>query len=131
MGQTTNKIAAHIEETRADLGTNLHELEQKVKNVTDWKYQFQAHPMAFMGAALGGGILLAALAGGSKRHRGRRQVDTESYVSPQVKNEVMETWDNIKGALIGVAATRVKELVGEIVPGFHEHYLKAEDKAKH
>jgi hypothetical protein len=31
-------------------------------------------------------------------------------------------WDNIKGALIGVAATRFKEFVGEVVPGFHEQF---------
>lgn len=36
------------------------------------------------------------------------------------------TWDNIKGALIGVAATRFKDFVGEIVPGFHEQLRKTE-----
>ena len=38
------------------------------------------------------------------------------------KNKALETWENIKGALVGLAATRVKDYVGEIVPGFQEHY---------
>jgi hypothetical protein len=41
----------------------------------------------------------------------------------------MEAWDNIKGALVGVAATRFKDFVGEIVPGFHEEFRQAERKA--
>ena len=31
MGEATNQIETHIENTRADLGSNLSELEQKVK----------------------------------------------------------------------------------------------------
>jgi hypothetical protein len=42
----------------------------------------------------------------------------------------LETWDNIKGALVGVAATRFKEFVGEVVPGFHEQFQRTEEKAK-
>jgi len=42
----------------------------------------------------------------------------------------LETWDNIKGALIGVAATRFKDFVGEVVPGFHEQFQKTEEKVK-
>ena len=41
MGQTTHQIEAHIENTREDLGSDLHELERKVKDVTDWKQHFQ------------------------------------------------------------------------------------------
>jgi hypothetical protein len=33
MGETTDQIAAHIEDTREGLGSNLRELEQKVKSV--------------------------------------------------------------------------------------------------
>jgi hypothetical protein len=38
--------------------------------------------------------------------------------------------DNIKGSLIGVAAMRFKDLVGEIVPGFQEQLNGAEERAK-
>ena len=42
----------------------------------------------------------------------------------------METWDNIKGALIGVAATRVKDFVGEVIPGFNEQFQRTQEKAQ-
>ena len=46
------------------------------------------------------------------------------------KHRALETWDNIKGALIGVAAMRFKDFVGEIVPGFHEEFQRTEENAK-
>jgi hypothetical protein len=33
---------------------------------------------------------------------------------------VLETWDNIEGALVGVAAFRLKSFLGESIPGFEE-----------
>ena len=46
------------------------------------------------------------------------------------KPKALETWDNIKGALIGVVATRFKDFVGEVVPGFQEQFQRTEKKAK-
>ena len=42
--------------------------------------------------------------------------------------QVLELWDDIKGALIGVASTRVMNFLGELVPGFDEHYRRAEQR---
>ena len=133
MGQTTHQIEAHIEDTRKDLGSNLHELEQKVKSVTDWKQHFKSNPMTMLGVAFGGGILLATMLGGRKNRRG--EPSFPSYAEPhagteQQKHKALETWDNIKGALIGVAATRFKDFVGEVVPGFQEQFQGAEERAK-
>jgi hypothetical protein len=133
MGQTTHQIEAHIEGTRKDLGSNLHELERKVKSVTDWKQHFQSNPMTMLGVAFGGGILLATMLGGRKNRRG--EPSFSSHAEPhaeteQQKHKALETWDNIKGALIGVAATRFKDFVGEIVPGFQEQFHGVEEKAK-
>ena len=135
MGQTTHQIEAHIEDTREDLGSNLHELEQKVKSVTDWKQHFQTNPMTMLGVAFGGGILLATMLGGRKNRRGERFSSHATGSEPHAgtdhqKHKALETWDNIKGALIGVAATRFKDFVGEIVPGFHEQFQRTEEKAK-
>ena len=135
MGQTTHQIEAHIEDTREDLGSNLHELEQKVKSVTDWKQYFQTNPMTMLGVAFGGGILLATMLGGRKNRRGDRfsshAIGSESHTgTDHQKHKALETWDNIKGALIGVAATRFKDFVGEVVPGFHEQFQRTEEKAK-
>jgi hypothetical protein len=130
MGQATSQIEAHIEDRRADLGSNLRELERKVKSITDWEHHFQKNPMTLLGVAFGGGILLAAALGGNKRRRGARNFSSPAADRQHAVTEhhAMETWDNIKGALIGVAATRFKDFVGEIVPGFQEEVRQAERK---
>ena len=73
MVQTTNQIENQIEKTRDDLHANLHELEDKVNQITDWRYHFQNHPMALVGVAFGGGVLLATILGGTKRRAHRHQ----------------------------------------------------------
>jgi len=135
MGEATNQIEAHIEDTRADLGSNLYELERKVKSVTDWRQYYQRDPKMLLGAAFGGGILLATMVGGRGRRRERVLYRANSSPEPHVgsdhqKSKALETWDNIKGALIGVAATRFKDFVGEVVPGFQEQFHKTEEKVK-
>ena len=49
-----------------EIGSNLHELEHKVRSVTDWKQHFQSNPMTMLGVALCGGILLATMLNGRK-----------------------------------------------------------------
>jgi hypothetical protein len=61
VGETTDQIESRIEDSREDLRSNLQELEQKVKSVTDWRRQFQNHPTAMISAAFGGGLLLARI----------------------------------------------------------------------
>jgi len=131
MGETTDQIAAHIESTRADLGANLEALEGKVKSVTDWKQHFQKNPMTLIGLAFGGGVVLARM----MRGRSSRTMNMSALSAPSEApahassdphtRQVFETWDRIKGALIGVAAARFKTVIGEIVPGFEEHFQKA------
>jgi hypothetical protein len=135
MGEATREIEAHIAETRTDLGSNLQELEQKMKSVTDWKQHFQKNPMKLLGVAFGGGILLATILGGGKRSGRERRFSNPTSSEPHggtdhQKHKALETWDNIRGALIGVAAMRFKDFVGEVVPGFHEQFQRTEEKAK-
>lgn len=134
MGQTTDQITAHIEHTRDDLGSNLQELEQKVKAVTDWKQHFQSSPMTLLGVAFGGGVLLASMLGGRSR-RPRLPGSTAMPAEPHggtdhQKYQALETWDNIKGALIGVAAARFQAFVADVIPGFDEQYRQTEQQAQ-
>ena len=69
MGQTANQIETHIDTKRADLSSNLQELEDRVKSATDWRQQFQSRTAAFLGVAFGGGILLGAITSSGRRHR--------------------------------------------------------------
>jgi len=106
MGQATNQIE-DIEDTRADLGSNLHELEQKVKSVTDWKKHFQTNPMTMLGAAFGGAFcwrrcLADARPGAERGVFSSFPAGSEPHaVTDRQKHKALETWDNIKGALIG------------------------------
>jgi ElaB/YqjD/DUF883 family membrane-anchored ribosome-binding protein len=61
MGETASQIENHIEETREDLGSNLHELEERVKLATDWRSHFRNNPWLLLGLAFGGGLLLARI----------------------------------------------------------------------
>jgi Protein of unknown function (DUF3618) len=133
MGQTASQIEAHIEHTREDLGSNLDQLERKVKSAADWRHQFQERPALMLGAAFGGGIFLATMLGGRKARRRRegRYPGTEAHAgSDTQKHKALETWDNVKGALIGLAASRFKDYVGEIIPGFREEFKRTEEKAQ-
>ena len=136
MGEVASQIESHIQDTRRNLGSNLDELEQKVKSVTDWRQHFQAMPMTMIGVALGGGMLLAAMTGGHKagrRERGSRNSppQTESrFPGGHVKSGASQTFDHVKDALVGVAAVRLKDFVEQMLPGFREQFQRVEDKAK-
>ena len=68
MGQTTDQIASDIHRKRADLKSNLEELETRLKTVTDWREQFRRRPGAMMVAALVGGVLLSSMLGKRSSH---------------------------------------------------------------
>jgi hypothetical protein len=121
MGEATSQIEAHIEDARADFGSNLQDLEQKVRSVTDLKQHFQTRPMTMLGVAFGGGILLATMQGGRKSRRGERggsslPAGAGSDAGSDRQHKAPETWDHVKGALIGVAITRFKDFVEKSCP---------------
>lgn len=65
--ETAEQIRSKIEEKREELGQNLGSLEQRVKDVGDWRKQVSDHPFEALGVAFGAGMILAALIGGEKR----------------------------------------------------------------
>jgi hypothetical protein len=130
MGEKSNQIEQQIVAERGELGQNLNELQSRVEEATDWRVQFQKRPMLMMGVAVGGGLLLASLTGRrsrSRRHYGeeRSSVGYEHRRGTELqKHKALETFDTIKGAMIGVAANTFKDLLGQLVPGFHEQFQK-------
>lgn len=148
MGQTANQIESHqieshIEDERIRLHSNLRELEYRVRSATDWHQQFRARPMLFLGAAFGGGLLLAAISRGSRPRRyrapyrrvGVREVETLEPAKPKkdaspVMENAARAWENVKGALVGIAAQKVKEYADGIFPGFSREYDKAQMDAR-
>ena len=134
MGETTDQIERHINDTRNNLTSNLNELEHKVMAVADWRQQFQTNPMTMLGAAFGGGIALASILGNGKSCAPKTssfapQADVYTTKSSNT-SAAMETWDNVKGALMTVAASRFAEFVNELVPGFKEQFQRTGTGAK-
>lgn len=141
MGERSNRIERNIEQTRAALGSNLQELEHKVQDATDWRQQFQKNPMTMIGVAFGGGVLLSTLMGGhhgrsyTRRARQGRAVvgyeagehETGKAINSQLQR-ASDTWDTIKGALIGVAAGQVQNFLRETVPGFTDEFRKVQKR---
>ena len=137
MGERSDQITRKIAQTRGELGANLNELEHKVRDVTDWRKQVQKSPLTMIGIAFGGGVLLSRVLGGSPRGRrhyrpGEARANGEASSSADAAgtnyghNKAADTWDNIKGALIGVATGKVQDFLRDAVPGFHEEYSKVE-----
>jgi hypothetical protein len=132
MGQTTEQIETHIENKREDLKSNLQELEGRVKSAIDWRHYFKQNAAMMLAAAFGGGLLLSAMT--RTRRTGvhapsvssSTPVDAAPSVRSRTKHEVLDKVDAIKSALVGVAATKFKGMLGEAVPGFSEHLAEAE-----
>ena len=130
MDETANQIEAHIDRTRERLGSNLRELENKVDAATDWREHFREHPHVFLGAALIGGMVLASAL--RSKSAGR---PLSVGVNPAVgghgsaQAQARELLNNVQGALISVATAKIKDYIGEMIPGFDEHYRRAEQRA--
>ena len=143
MGEKANRIESHIEQQRRECRDNLLELKQKVRRSVDWRVQCEERPMTMVGIAVGGGVLLSILMGGWSRSSSQKpswadqpsHVDDAPILRPDFESRASTvyheqntagTWDILKGALLGLAATKLKGLVEELLPGFQEEYRRAE-----
>ena len=131
MDETANEIEAQIDRTRERLGSNLRELEDKVDAATDWREHFRERPHLFLGAAFVGGIVLASALRPKSAGRARSATTLNSVGNgnDSVQAQALELWNNVQAALVGVASARLKEYIGDFVPGFDEHYRRAEQRA--
>lgn len=131
MDQTANEIEAQIDRTRDRLGSNLRELEHRVDVATDWREHFRKRPHLFIGAAFLGGVMLGnALrrTASPPRESGNGAVRRALRASGTAQAQASELWNNLQGALVGVASAGIKEYIGALVPGFDEHYRRAEQR---
>jgi ElaB/YqjD/DUF883 family membrane-anchored ribosome-binding protein len=137
-----------VQETKDQVQEKIEEVQQKVQDAADWRQQFDKRPMVGLGVAFGGGFLLAGLlGGGSKKKDDKSQSASYSY-PPQHQNpqyqsyygnggpsggdvgrqHVSSTFDNMKGALMGVAAAQAKSFFEKSVPGFDKEYSQVENE---
>jgi hypothetical protein len=92
-----------------------------------------------MALAFGGGLLLSALllAGRSSR---RKSADNRRNESPDHNvaglsirdrlddktNQISGNWNSLKGALIGVATTKLSGFIEDLLPGFKQEFTRAQ-----
>jgi hypothetical protein len=121
MGERTEQIEGGIQVERAELRANLDELRSRIRSATDWRRQFRSHPMLGLGLAFGGGILLAGLLRAAPRGSHPPHASTTRSSG---RGQLLNAWETIQSALIGVAANKVSDVLVDLVPGFREHLAK-------
>ena len=128
--ETASQIEAHIDRTRERLDSNLRELEDRVDAATDWREHFRRRPHVFLGAAFVGGFVFASAF--TSRSAGRPM--SSMAVNPaegghgSIQAQARDVWHNVQGALVGLATAQIKNYISDLVPGFDEHYRRAEQR---
>jgi hypothetical protein len=136
MGATVEQIEGHIDRTRDRLASNLDEFERRFDAATDWREYFRAKPLVFLSAAVAGGAL-AALgfqnARGNHAYRSPKSPPSEAVSGSAFATRLNspaahadKVWNNLKCAAVSLAATRLKQYIDSFLPGFDEHYQRAE-----
>jgi hypothetical protein len=142
MGDTSDQIERHIQETLNDLSKNFNELQEKARTAVNWRAQFEERPMTMMALAFGGGILLSALLPSRRSYPRRSSARSTNASSDRHSSDIpfksrneyndngsspLETWDAVKGALVGVATTKLSGFIEDLLPGFTQEFTKAQD----
>ena len=134
MGEDARALEEEIRVGRSELGRNIDHLQQRTKELTDWRSQYRNHAGVSIALAFGGGIALGLLArrSGGSVPRYSPPEDPSRPVgfhplkaigeNPKVKAQVGEVWDEILEALITVASAKAVDLLGTVVPGFRDEY---------
>jgi hypothetical protein len=140
--QETDKIKDHIDNERAKLERDLHEIEHRVNKAVDWREWFDRNPVGMLGAAAAGGFVLSLLLrrssdvvndnryselNSSTSEVGIEESKSTSKTSSQM-DRMAETFDNTVAALLGVASRKVRDFVADVVPNFREEYSEVEAK---
>ena len=135
MGERSDEIEEQISRTREDLRDNLNELEDRVRGALDWRRQFEERPLTMLAAALGGGMLLAALlpgGGNGRRPRAYAEASTRSEGRREAEARARKTepesdgsLDTLKGTFMTVAASRIGGFLGQLLAGYHAETARA------
>lgn len=125
MAQGSDQIKQYIDQERQRLGSNIREIESRVKRSTDWHTAFEKNPWMLMGAAVAGGLILSGFIGGSSSSPAQ-EASGHTTVPSKHMQQISGTVDGIVGALVGLGTSKVREFISDAVPGFAEHYEKLE-----
>ena len=149
MGEITNQIEQEIRQKRDHLGRNLDELEDKARELADWRTHYRNHSPAFLGAAFGVGVVLGLATVSRRQHvpdygdfdtdlshdpyhvrpaARRAERGTGTGTAARALRQVGDTWEQIADALVRTAALKAIDFVGEFVPGFRENVRRRDDR---
>ena len=134
MDEDPSQIEESIRSTRRQLGSNLQELEHRVKDATNWRVQFGRHPWVFIGAAFAGGVLLSAALSGRRRQSWSQAAQAVPMsASRHMGSASSEIWSGIKGGLIAAAGSQLRHLLSDLFPSVRDHtrtYVSAAGAAR-
>src|ERR1700741_603583 len=132
MDERADQIEKHLRRQRDELKDNFNELGRKGKDTFNWRTQFQQRTGVMLGIAFGGGILLSALFrghcsrttydGSNSSHDDRIHATRAEGRNVARDTKGSEGWQNMKGALVGVAVTKLGGYIEELLPGFQSEY---------
>ena len=130
MAETVDQIEAEIDRSRRRLGSSLEELERRVDEAIDWRARFGRARGRFSASC----VLPVSCWARSRRgrrsarpcwpHRGARPTRARS-TRFHGRDQVLDWWDDVATALLGVAAGSVKDYVAARVPGFADEFDRA------
>ena len=140
MGEDTNQIEQEIRERRAGLGRNLDELQDKARDLADWRTHYRGHTSTFLGVALGAGFLLGLAAISSSRRSDADDAMDPNYADAlrrynrsqeqgtvaRAARQFGHTWDQITDGLVRTASAKALQVVAEFVPGFSDQFTGPE-----
>jgi hypothetical protein len=122
MGRATDRVEQHLQDERRALRSNLEELEDRVRSAVDWRRQFRSNTTAFLGLALGGGLLIGLMtarraAPPALKYPTVPAGEPAARYSEARRRELSPAWRSIESALIGVAAAILKNTLANMLPG--------------
>ena len=126
MDRATERLEQHLHDERRALRANLEELEDRVRSAVDWRRQFRSNTAAFLGLALGGGLLIGLMTARRTAVPAALKYPTTPAGEPAARysdarrRELSPAWRSIESALIGVAAAILKNTLANMLPGFRQ-----------
>ena len=144
MGENTNQIEQEIRARREDLGRNLNELEDKARDLADWRTHYRNHSGAFLSVAFGAGVMLALAT--MPRRQSRPKLGPVQFTEAELDRDVQrpkhtgwtgrpvgngttaralrtlsDTWGQITDALLATASAKAVQVVSDLVPDVRNH----------
>jgi hypothetical protein len=119
MAQSTTYIESEIHGARQALDSNVEELERRIHSATDWRHHFGQRPVTWIGVALIGGAV-AGLSSGRRPRAGEPAGQRPRRAASGMERTLVGMLDDTVGALVAVAAAKIRNTISEAVPGFRE-----------